>query len=249
MKHYNQKNSFWKFCMLFVLALTIGCNKNDDEKPVIIETGTMTDIDGNIYKTVKIGNQWCMAENLDVTHYRNGDLIPELSDSADWVSQTTGAYCIYDNGAGGLIAPGLLYSWSVISNPSIVAPAGWHIPSDDEWKQLEKTLGMSQQEADKFSWRGSDQADKLKSNDQNDWSEFGDVFSTNESGFTALAGSCRLFNSNWGDPGLKNTGFWWTSTSFDVSEAIYRYLDYKNSNVFRSHTDQHYGFSIRCVRD
>lgn len=249
MKPFNQKLTFRSFLVLLLITFAFSCKKTDVENPIMNETGSMTDIDGNIYKTVKIGNQWWMAENLAVIHYRNGDLIPEIEDSTGWVNQTDGAYCTYDNGAGGLVAPGLLYNWNVISNSSIIAPQGWHIPTDAEWKQLEKTLGMSDQEADKLSWRGTDQADKLKSNDQNEWSTFGDVFSTNESGFTALAGSCRLFNSDWGDPGLKHTGFWWSASSFGSDQAWYRYLDYKNANVFRSHADNRYGFSIRCIKD
>lgn len=240
---------YWLMPFFIIMTSFSSCDKTEDENPVVNETGTMTDIDGNIYTTVKIGNQWWMAENLKVTRYRNGDIIPEVTDSMDWVNLNTGAYCTYENGSSSIPAPGLLYNWAVITNSGNVAPAGWHIPSDDEWKQLEINLGMSQEAADKLTWRGTDQADKLKSNDLDDWASYGDVFSTNESGFTALAGSCRLFNSAWGDPGLKNTGFWWTATAFANDEAWYRHLDYKQSNVFRSHADQNYGFSIRCIKD
>lgn len=229
-----------------IILLTVSCNKKEDVVPAVPETGTMVDIDSNIYKTVKIGNQWWMAENLKVTRYRSGVFITELKDSGDWVSQTNGGRCEYTD--PNLEAPGLLYNWFAISNENIIAPEGWHIPTDDEWKELEKTLGMTQAEADKLTWRGTDEGDKLKSNDQSDWTSFGDIFSTNESGFTALGGSCRVYNSLWGDPGLKSTGFWWTASA-NGDNAWYRYLDYKNSNVFRSHADKHYGFSVRCVKD
>lgn len=243
-----------KFLSHFLLILSgiilfnISCTKTDETTIILPETGTMTDIDGNEYKTVKIGNQWWMAENLKVIRFRNGASIQEVSDSSDWVNQTTGAYCTFENGNSVLTPPGLLYNWMAVSNPNIIAPLGWHIPSDEEWKQMEKSLGMTQEEADKLTWRGTNEGDKLKTSDQSEWSSFANIFSTNESGFAALAGSCRLFNNQWGDPGLKSTGFWWTSTSRG-NEAWYRYLDYKNSNVFRSHVDQHYGFSIRCVKD
>lgn len=238
------------YLIIFILSVgfVVSC-KDEDEALVVNETGTMMDVEGNVYKTVKIGNQWWMAENLKVTKYRNGTSIAKITDSADWVSQNAGAYCEYNNGNGNLKGPGYLYNWKAIVNTEKLVPEGWHIPSDDEWKTLEKAIGMSAAEADKLTWRGSDEGDKLKSNIQDDWASFGDVFSTNESGFSALAGSCRLFNSLWGDPGLKSTGFWWTSSSYDTDQAWYRYLDYKNSNVFRSHADQHYGFSIRCVKD
>ena len=81
------------------------------------------------------------------------------------------------------------------------------------------------------------------------WTKYSNIWGTNESGFTALAGSCRLFNGTFGDPGLFSTGFWWTAASYPGNQAWYRYLDYKNANVFRSHTQKNYGFSIRCVKD
>lgn len=235
--------------LFLIITLLNACESDPDDKPVMNETGTMSDVEGNVYRTVKIGNQWWMAENLKVTKYRNGTGIPNTTDSIAWVSQSSGSYCEFNNGLGNIKGPGLLYNYFAITSADNIAPAGWHIPSDDEWKTLEKHLGMSNTEADKLSWRGSMEADKLKSNDQDQWSDFGDVFATNESGFTALAGSCRLENNLWGDPGLKNTGFWWSSSSFSGNEAWYRYLDYKNSTVFRSHVDFHYGFSIRCVKD
>ncbi len=231
---------------LLLACLTVSCDKKEDAVPIITETGTMIDIDSNVYKTVKIGNLWWMAENLKVSRYRNGVFVTELKDSAEWVSQNNGGRCKYDD--SNLEAPGFLYNWYAIANENILAPEGWHIPTDEEWKELEKTLGMTQEEADKLTWRGTDQGDKLKSNDQSDWTAFGNVFSTNLSGFTALGGSCRVFNGYWGDPGLKATGFWWTA-SVNGDNAWYRYLDYKNSNIFRSHVDKHYGFSIRCVKD
>ncbi|HMT30687.1 MAG TPA: fibrobacter succinogenes major paralogous domain-containing protein [Bacteroidia bacterium] len=231
------------------LVLFNSCEEKDDDDPVLPETGTMTDIDGNVYTTVKIGNQWWMSENLKVTRYRNGFSIPNITDSVDWVNQSSGGYCIYDNDNGNTPPPGFLYNFYAVANAGNLAPEGWHIPTDDEWKQLERTLGMSQQASDQLAWRGTDQANKLRSNSSDEWSTYGDIFSTNESGFTALAGSCRLANSYWGDPGLKSTGFWWTSSSYSNGEGWYRYLDYKNTNVFRSHIDQHYGFSVRCVKD
>ena len=244
-----RKYSIYSF-VVFVLSLclVVSC-KDEDEDPVVNETGTMMDAEGNVYMTVKIGNQWWMAENLKVTKYRNGTGIAKITDSTDWVSQSSGAYCEFNNGNGNLKGPGLLYNWHAVNNADKIAPEGWHIPTDAEWKTLETTIGMSNAESDKLAWRGSDEGDKLKTSNQDEWAAFGDIFSTNESGFTALAGSCRLFNSLWGDPGLKSTGFWWTASSYNTDEAWYRHLDYKNSNVFRSHADQHYGFSIRCVKD
>jgi len=246
------------FYVLFIVALTIitstSCKKKT-ETPPIQETGTVTDVDNNTYKTVKIGNQWWMAENLRVKRYRNGFQIPEMTETSPdsvWAQKTTGSFCVY--GYNQSLDPtfGLLYNWYTIIDTSNIAPVGWHVPSDDEWKTLEMYLGMSQADVDQVKWRGTDQGDKLKvaSPQLNYWASYGNVWSTNATGFSAVAGSCRLFNATWGDPGLSNTGFWWSSSIHTGdNEVWYRYLDYKNSNVFRYHGPKTYGMSIRCVKD
>ena len=232
-------------CLLFFSS---GCNKTEEEAPAL-ETGSVTDADGNVYKTVKIGDQWWMTENLKVKSYRNGIPIPEVSNSDAWANRSAGAYCIYDNGNSASLPPGLLYNWYAVNDTGNIAPVGWHIPTDAEWKTLEQHLGMSPAESDKLGWRGSNEGDKLKIEGHTGWSAYGDVWATNESGFTALAGSCRLPNADFGQPGLFATGFWWSRSEFQNTEAWYRYLDYKNSNVFRSHESKTYGFSVRCVKD
>src|SRR5436190_21272120 len=116
-----------------LVILYTGCKKDEDENtPAVHETGTVTDIEGNIYQTVKIGDQWWMAENLKVKKYSNGTSILNGQDSIDWV-QSTGAYCLYDNNTS---SPGLLYNWFTVTDISNIAPAGWHIPTDEEWKTL-----------------------------------------------------------------------------------------------------------------
>jgi uncharacterized protein (TIGR02145 family) len=232
----------------FLFLLTTGCKKESEEILPSPETGIMTDIDGNVYKTIKIGNQWWMAENLKVKKYRNGYLIPEINDSTDWCDRTSGACCAYNFNSDNAKTYGLLYNWFVISDTATIAPEGWHIPTDDEWKELEKQTGMSASEAEKSGWRGTHEGEKLKIAGTEGWSSYTDVWPTNESGFTALGGSCRVFNSEMGFPGLKQTGFWWTRSEND-NLACYRYLDYKNANVFRGRGSKNYGFSIRCVKD
>jgi uncharacterized protein (TIGR02145 family) len=239
---------YFIFNFIIILFILNSCKK--DPKPeTIIETGTVSDIEGNIYKTVKIGNQWWMAENLKVTKYRNGNSIPKIAnyDTTQWNNLKTGAYCIYDDNAE---APGLLYNFYAISDTNNIAPAGWHVPTDGEWKELEQTLGMSKTDADKLSWRGSNEGEKLKIEAPKGWAAYSKVWGTNESGFTALAGGCRMFNGIWSTPsGIGFTGFWWTSSEQPGNQAWYRYLDYKNTNVFRFYGPNTYGFSIRCIKD
>ncbi len=244
MKNGNRKNSI-VIIIVFAIAMNFaGCTTETDTKPVY-ENGTVTDIENNVYRTVKIGNQWWMAENLNVKKFRNGNLIMKAQSDADW-SSAASAYCQYDNNAA---SPGLLYNHAAITDTNNIAPVGWHVATDEDWKVLETTLGMSKSEADQAGWRGYETANYLRIESPQGWTRFGNVWSTNESGFSALAGGCRLPDGTWADPGLFATGFWWSASDHDSIEAFYRYMDYKKTSVFRSHTNKKYGMSVRCVKD
>ena len=237
--------------LLLVIVLTLlifSCKKDKEETP-IQETGTVTDVEGNVYKTIKIGDQWWMAENLKCTKYSNGSFIQIVSDNSEWTTTAKGAYCNYDNKTDYISTYGRLYNWFAINDSNQLAPQGWHIATDADWKTLERELGMSEAEANTLGWRGTKEAEKLKIESPLGWTEVSPVWSNNSSGFTALAGGCRLFNGIWSDPGLFATGFWWTASVHDSNEAWYRYLDKKNSDIFRSHTYKNYGLSVRCVKD
>lgn len=226
---------------VFLLAFT-GCKK---EVVSALETGTVTDNQSNIYTTVKIGEQWWMTENLKTNKYNDGSAVEHLeADTALWANNITGAYC---NGAYGL-----LYNWyAVNSTTHSITPTGWHIPTDEDWKKLEQHLGMSADDANKINWRGTIEGEKLKLTGVNNWLPYQDVWATNESGFSAQAGNCRLFNGKGGDPiGSGYMGFWWSDTeTSNTTQAWYRYLDYKNANVFRFYGPKTYGFSVRCIKD
>jgi len=211
------------------------------------QANTITDIDENIYKTVKIGNQWWMAENLKVTRYRNGDAIPNVTKGSDWLSLSTGAYCNYDNDGANAAIYGGLYNWYAVSDSRNIAPEGWHVPTDDEWKELEMYLGMSQSEADQIGWRGTDEGDKLKETGNTHW-YIPNIGATNESGYTGLPGGYRYIGGNF--YGLGYYAYFWSSTGGSLSnDAWFRLLNYYYSGVFRNGNDKRYGFSIRCVRD
>ncbi len=236
------------FAMIFS-----SCKKKDklfSDPPV--EYGSVTDIDGNVYKTVKIGNQWWMTENLKVRTYKNGTPIKQVTytdpDSL-WAQATKGYFCEFQYNSSFSGVYGLLYNWYAVNDTSKIAPDGWHVASDNDWKQLETYLGMTSGDADNVNWRGSHEADKLKIHSPDGWTSYGNVWSENESGFSALAGACRLFNGAWADPNIQFTGFWWTSTSHPGNKAWFRNLDYKKTNVFRYYTYKSYGMSIRCVKD
>ncbi|MFM8950262.1 MAG: fibrobacter succinogenes major paralogous domain-containing protein [Bacteroidota bacterium] len=230
--------------MFFVVLMTSSCGEEEKMEPSKPETSTTVDVDGNIYVTVKIGDQWWMAENLKVTRFRNGDPISSVTDAQQWADIQSPAYCLFE---GNSAAPGLLYNGYAVSASQQLAPQGWRIPTDDDWKKLERHLGMS--DVDVSSWRGTIQGDQLKDLGTASWTSFSDVWATNESGFTAKAGGCRMPTGAWGTPGLFATGFWWSSTEKQDGKLWYRHLDYKRSDVFRQYGSSNYGFSIRCVKE
>ena len=151
--HTMFKRHFTRFLSVFaafILLLCVSCSSDNGPSgpPEEPQTGTLTDIDGNIYRTIKIGNQWWLAENLKVTHYRNGDGITYAPDASAWANLTVGGYSAYDNSPNNAATYGMLYNWYAVNDPRGLAPAGWHVPSDAEWKQKEMYLGMSQAEVE-----------------------------------------------------------------------------------------------------
>ena len=227
-----------------ILSIVASCDKPEDEHR------TVTDIDGNAYSTVVIGDQEWMAENLKVTHYRDGTAIPNVTDNALWVALTTGAFCISNNNASNEVDTyGALYNWYATVDSRNIAPTGWHVPTDDEWKELEMSLGMSQVEADtEDGHRGTNEASKLAGNAalwdngvlEND-SEFG------SSGFTALPGGFRNGDYNYYSMGYR--AFFWSATDNNGLEAWYRDLSSSKSELIRNYGYKSFGLSVRCVKD
>lgn len=207
---------------------------------------TVTDYDGNTYFTVEIGSQCWMAQNLKITHYRNGDPIPNVTDAGTWYWLSTGAYCDYNNDPGNVETYGRLYNWNAVDDSRSIAPEGWHVPTDSEWKQLEMYLGMSQAEADATGQRGTDEGGKLKEMGTMHWNS-PNTGATNESGFTALPGGYRSNGGNFGNVGV--TAYFWCSTELGSVSAWARLLGYSYSKVYRQHYNKQDGFSVRCVRD
>jgi uncharacterized protein (TIGR02145 family) len=207
---------------------------------------TVTDYDGNVYQTVLIGDQCWMMENLKVTHYRNGDPIPNVTDGTEWNGLSTGAYCAYENDEGHVETYGRLYNWHAVDDIRGLAPEGWHVPSDAEWKQLEMYLGMSQEDADASGWRGTDEGGKLKETGTEHWPS-PNSGATNESGFTALPGGYRGYDASFAS--ISYFAYFWSSTEFGGNSSWCRGLNYGNPLIYRTDYLKLYGLSVRCVKD
>lgn len=129
-------------CFFLSLAIT-SCKKDEKDSDPIIENQypqQVSDIEGNVYKTVKIGTQLWMAENLKTTKYANGTSIPNVTDHTEWSNLTTDAYCTYENTTSFGNTDGKLYNW-LVTFTSNVCPTGWHLPSIAEWHDLSNFLG------------------------------------------------------------------------------------------------------------
>jgi uncharacterized protein (TIGR02145 family) len=209
-------------------------------------TGTVTDYDDNVYQTIKIGDQWWMCENLKVTHYRNGDSVPNVTDGSTWSGLSTGAYCDYNNDPANVATYGRLYNWYAVDDSRNIAPGGWHVPSDAELKQLEMYLGMSQAEADAIGWRGTDEGGKLKQIGTLHW-QSPNTGATNESGFNALPGGYRDFSGYFYD--IDDYAYFWSTSESDSYVVLYRYLYFYSAQVYRDDRSGQDGFSVRCVKD
>jgi uncharacterized protein (TIGR02145 family) len=252
-RHFNQSQTVSDMYRLRVTGENIAtyeqANLEITENKILdfTVTRTVTDIDGNVYPTVKIRDKWWMAENLKVTHYRNGVAIPNVTDATEWINLTSGAYCNYNNNVGYVYTWGRFYNWYAVNDPRGLAPEGWHVPTDEEWKELEMILGMSQSDVDDTGWRGTDEGGKLKEIGTVHWDD-PNTGATNESGFTALAGGYRDgVYSNFNV--LYSNAYFWSSTEVNSSHAWYRVLGYFTSEVDRYEDTKRHGFSIRCLKD
>ena len=249
--------------MGFILIVVNSCKKDDNTAdkpgtgvaPIVFNPnktyGTITDREGNTYKTITISTKKCeivtignkkyktiaitqqtwMAENLRVTQYRNGDPIQE----ATAFKTNTSAYCNYNNtrNSDTIATYGRLYNWYAVNDSRNIAPIGWHIPSNAEWKILTNNLG-------------GDIAciPALKETGSTHWITDNSA-STNSSGFTALPAGNHGYQSSW----IGELGGWWSSTENINEYAWQRNIFYKVNFIDWGNADKHMKLSVRCVKD
>lgn len=191
----------------------------------------LTDICGNNYPSVIIGQQEWMKKNLDVCKYRNGDIIPQVQDPTQWANLTTGAWCYYQNSTANGTVYGKLYNWYAVNDPRGLAPQGWHIPSETEWSNLVTILGGT-----------SVAGGKMKDTGTTYWLS-PNTGATNISGFTGLPGGYFFGPTTIPDYNVNN-GYWWSSTSFKFIT-----LSFNQESVFIGGLNLTLGFSVRCLKD
>ena len=199
----------------------------------------VTDMDGNVYKTVVIGTQTWMAENLKTSKYSDGTPIPNVSENMEWSKLSTGAWAYYNNDLQKNTKHGKLYNWYVV-NPTIngnknVCPTGWHIPSNTEWTSLTDYLGGA-----------SVAGGKLKDVGYTNWNS-PNKEATNSSLFTALPSGIRYPDGSYSYNGELSQ--WWSNVEFNSGNAYYIAVSYTLGSVDNYPNDKKYGYSIRCLKD
>ena len=222
------------------------------------EPFTVIDIDGNVYRTIILGEQEWMAENLRVTRYNNGDAIPTDLSNTDWVEATQGAYAIYANNEEMVEHYGKLYNWFAVDDARGLCPEGWSVPGDDDWSQMVDYV--VDQGFENHAHMANSAANALKSCRQIGSPLGGDCDTTEHPrwgsedthhGFDEFAFSALPGGSRWSDGVYRNIGqigFWWTSDEITTTHALQRNMARYFGHVVQFNGVKTLGFSVRCVR-
>ncbi len=218
----NKLRIFPPVLLLLLLFVSTSCKRE------------IRDLDGNLYSTVKIGNQVWMKENLNVSHFSNGDPIAEAKSAGEWIMlgmQKKPAWCAQGNNPDNERTYGKLYNWYAVNDPRGLAPEGFHVPTDDEWTQLINYFGGSVMAALKMranTGAGTNQAEK-------------------GTGFDALSAGYRTVPGKF--EGVGSYAYWWSTTEITKDAAWVRFLDYLYCNIYFSANNKASGFSVRCIRN
>jgi len=199
-------------------------------------TGTVTDADGNVYPTIRIGRQEWMVENLKTTKYSDGTAIPQVTDASAWANSTSAAYCWYDNDPANKDIYGALYNWYTVQAGKL-CPTGWYVPSNDNWDVLATNLGSKTASGGKLKEAGTAHWQSPNSG------------ATNESGFSALPGGSRYLNGAF--MGMGQRAVWW-STDEDNSAippaSWFWDVNYDSTTSGGATSYWVVGYSVRCMR-
>jgi uncharacterized protein (TIGR02145 family) len=211
------------FLISLIVILLPGCDS------------TMKDIEGNRYKTVTIGTQVWMAENLRTTRLNDGTEIPQVDDNNTWTKLTTPACSWYFNDQEEYKNTfGALYNWYAVSSDKL-CPSGWHVATEEDWN----VLIINQDGLMKAGGR-------LKAKGTVNW-KIPNTDATNETGFTALPGGYRSFEGAFNYLGV--SGYWWTSTPYNETSIVFWSLRFRSGAIYKYRGEKVCGFSVRCIKN
>jgi uncharacterized protein (TIGR02145 family) len=224
------KENILSLILILAALVTImtGCRKA--EKPL----DPVVDIDGNAYKTININNRTWMTENLRTTRYNDGGNIPLTTDADKWNNLKSDGFCWYNNDSSYKDTYGALYNGYAIVTGNL-CPAGWHVPSIEEWRELSTVLRDSAQAGGKMKEAGTDHW--LSPNKGAD----------NSSGFKGLPAGIRYFEGTFSS--IQTYTAIWSSTEVSGDELWSAGLYYADSGLTLNHNSKKYGFSVRCTKD
>jgi uncharacterized protein (TIGR02145 family) len=216
-----------------------------------VSSGSATDINGNAYPTVNIGTQTWMQKNLNVSKYKNGDIIPQVTDATQWANLTTGAWCWYNNDSATYAATyGKLYNWYAVNDARGLAPDGWHVPSNSEWNRLVKNIDAAADTICINCSQSQTAGGNLKDTGTLKWLT-PNTGATNNTNFTALPGGMRFGTSftQW-----RVSGIWWTNSQFSSNDAYSKSLNYLDTKIASGYStnlplNKNNGYSVRCLRN
>lgn len=207
---------------------------------------TVKDIEGNIYKTVVIGKQVWLQENLRTRTYRNGKPIAKKLSNAQWKANKTGACAVYNNDSIKEAAFGLLYNWYAVANPAGLCPAGWHVPKDSEVNKMVSYLDDYADTTELKRIQSEIAGGAMKEIGITHWAS-PNTGATGTANFLGFAGGNKSPDGKCNDVG--SYGYWWTSTPASTTEAYGRLLSYFNGNIDRFKAYKNVGLSVRCVKN
>ena len=224
----------FRFITTILIATFLFSCSTQNPNPNNSNNNSVTDVDGNVYPTVQICNQVWTAKNLNVSHYRNGDVIPHITNLNDWFFSTNGGWCWYNNDSANYSQYGKLYNCYAVMDSRGLAPSGFHIPTDAEWGILVSCLGGS-------SMAGG----ALKETGFTHWNG-PNIGATNSSGFNAFAAGYNVGNA-FADNGIRC--YWWSTDHDGAGHASLWGCYYYNANMGKAMLSQNVGASVRLIKD
>lgn len=200
----------------------------------------VTDGEGNRYSTIQLGSQEWMQENLKVTRFRNGDPIPLITSSNEWINLFTPGISYFNNNPDNGNTYGVLYNWYTVSDPRGICPTGWHVPSNAEWETLSNYIGGSALAGGRLKTTGT------LSDSLGFWNA-PNTGASNQSGFSGQPAGTRSFTGSFIDLSAKS--LWWTTTEDVNIGSLHWYILNNSAIFFNDRESKRAGLSVRCVKD